>query len=446
MDSSAIRKGNNGKPRERSSHGGPLITGLMVGLLCGLATEKVVAAFADGEFEIVRAVRDLTREQYVEDVETSDLVDNALRGMLSGLDRYSRFYGRSEIAQLDRETSGEFRGIGIVFRRPVTGQVLFVFPESPADRAGIRTGDLFLTVEGKSVADMAPGVLQETIRRAQSEELHVLLQNLEGAKREVVVPLEQVLDPTVRHVRMLDQEQGVGYLAILSFSHRTLEEFDRAMDELQRQGLRSLVLDLRANPGGILDAAVHVANRFLTSGAIVHIRTRDQTEVKRAIAGEARYERLPLVLLIDEESASASEVLAGCLQDHCAAILVGQPTFGKGTVQTLRRLAEERGVVKLTTAIYHTPSNRGIERWEGSERGAGITPDLLVEIDEKERTAVYVFLNTYSPPLEVLEQIRAWEGKEGVSLLDSPPEDRQLAAAVALLTNESREGDADRAF
>ncbi len=441
-----MRQKSDGSPRERSGQAGLLITGLLVGLLSGLATEKVVATFADREFEIVRAVRDLTCEQYVEDVEASDLVDNALRGMLGGLDRYSRFYARSEIDQLDRETSGEFRGIGIVFRRPITGQVLFVFPESPADRAGIRTGDLFLVVEGRSVAEMVPGELQETIRHAQSEELHLLVQDLEGAKREVVVPLEQVLDPTVRHVRMIDREQGVGYLAILSFSHRTLEEFDRAMDELQRQGLRGLIVDLRANPGGILDAAVHVANRFLPSGAIVRIRTRDETEVKQALPGEARHEHLPLVLLIDEESASASEVLAGCLQDHCAAILVGRPTYGKGTVQTLRRLANDRGVVKLTTAMYYTPSNRSIERWEGSEGGAGITPDLLVEIDEQERAAIYVFLNTYSPPPEVLEQIRAWEEKEGVSLLESPPQDRQLQAAVALLANDSEEGDAERAF
>jgi carboxyl-terminal processing protease len=197
------------------------------------------------------------------------------------------------------------------------------------------------------------------------------------------------------------------------------------------------VLDLRANPGGILDAAVRIANRFLESGTIVLTRTRSATEVKEAVAGEARFTDLPLVVLVDGTSASASEVLAGALQDHCAAVLVGEPTYGKGTVQTLRRLIEDRGVVKITTAVYHTPSNRSIERYEGTEAGSGITPDLWVELGAERRSAIHAFLATYSPPEPALESIRSWEEREGLALVAPPPADPQLEAALELFAADA---------
>ncbi len=423
-------------PPDRDAAALLVATGLIVGLAFASITDRIVTRWVDRDVELLHAVRDVAVDEFVGRVESRELVDDALRGMLEGLDRYSRFYARTELAQLDRDTSGEFRGIGVVFRQPTErGQVLFAFPGSPAERSGIRVGDRLLEVGGRLVAAMEPGELQQTIREARGGVLVVGVESLDGELREASIPLEKLLDPTVRHERMIDPVRGIGYLAIVSFSHRTPEEFDRAMDEMKARGLRRLVVDLRANPGGILDSAVSVANRFLSNGTIVQTRTRSEMEVREAISTEARHVGMPLVLLVDGGSASASEVLAGALQDHCAAVLVGQPTYGKGTVQTLRRLLDDRGVVKITTAVYHTPSDRSIERWEEKTTGSGITPDLWVEVGSQEGSSIHAFLNSYSPPEGAAETIRAWEEKEGVKLIEPPPEDAQLEAALGLFAD-----------
>jgi carboxyl-terminal processing protease len=411
------------------------VAGLSLGLIFASITDRLVARYGDRDIDLLHAVRDIAVEEFVGGADPHEVADDALRGMLGGLDRYSHFYGRSELAALDRDTSGEFRGIGVVFRQPTElGQVLFAFPGSPADRAGVRVGDRLVEIAGRTVADLGQGGLQRTIREERGAALDVLVRGLDGGERRLSIPLETLLDPTVRHARILDAERGIGYVAITSFSHRTSEEFDRAMSDLAERGLRRLVLDLRSNPGGILDAAVRIANRFLESGTIVLTRTRSSTDVKEALPGEARFADLPLVVLVDGSSASASEVLAGALQDHCAAVLVGEPTYGKGTVQTLRRLIEDRGVVKITTAVYHTPSNRPIERFEGMEGGSGITPDLLVEIGAERRSAIHTFLATYSPPEPTLEALRTWEEREGLALVAPPPQDAQLEAALGLFS------------
>lgn len=438
--------------RHASSRGGNptgallFVFGIVVGLLGALVSERVTSALADDDIELVRAVRNLALRDFVDEVESDELIDDALRGMLQGLDEHSRFYGPAEIAQLDRETYGEFRGIGVVFRRPTQeGQVLFPLPGSPAERAGVRVGDRILEIDGQRVADMEPGELQEAIRTSRGDELSLLLRGLDGEERAVRLEPQQVIDPTVRHARMLDAERGIGYLAILSFSHRTPEEFDRAVAGLEERGLHGLVVDLRLNPGGILDAAVRVANRFIAEGPIVATRTRSETHVTDADPAEARLAALPLVLLVDEASASASEVLAGALQDHAVAAIVGEPTYGKGTVQTLRRVGKERGIVKLTTATYYTPSWRRIEPHRPGGHGgdgggeAGIAPDVLVELADEERGDVYEFLTGYSPPAAHVATIERWERSENVELIPDPPADRQLEAAVALLDGRAAE-------
>jgi carboxyl-terminal processing protease len=420
--------------------GGPLlfVLGVVVGLFSALVAERVTVSLVDRDIELVRSVRNLAIEEFVEDVDSEALVDDALRGMLQGLDRYSRFYGPEDIAQLDRETYGEFRGIGVVFRRPTSeGQVLFPFPGSPAARAGVRVGDKIIRIDGRAVADMDAGGLQRAIQRGAQDGLHLVVEGLDGEERKLELELDQVMDPTVRHVRMLDPDRGVGYLSIYSFSHKTPDEFDAAVTSLEREGMKSLVVDLRSNPGGILDAAVRIANRFIDSGTIVATRTREETRVTEAQKSEARLQGLPLVVLVDEGSASASEVLAGALQDHCAGAIVGEQSYGKGTVQTLRRFGEDRAIIKLTTANYFTPSWRRIERRGEDDEEYGIVPDFLIELENDEKRAVYAFLETYSPPSTLLAAIQTWELQEGVDdLVPDHPDDRQLDAAVALLKGE----------
>jgi len=412
-----------------------------VALLCTTIADRVMR---DRDMDLFRAVRNLAADTSVHEVERRELVDDAMRGMLGGLDRHSRYYSADEIAGLDRETTGEFRGIGIVFRRPVAnGQILFPFPDSPAARAGIEVGDTILEVDGHLVEEMEPGGIQASLQRAGKRAVLLRIRDLAGAEREVEVVPERVVDPTIRHVRMVDEEESIGYLAILSFSHQTLEEFDRAMGHLVDAGMRALVIDLRGNPGGILDDAVQVANRFVGEGRLVATRTRKATQVTLARPEEALHAGMPLALLVDEGSASASEVLAGALQDHCAAVLVGQPTYGKGTVQTITPFDEYGARVKITTATYYTPAWRCIER-DGEARGdSGIAPDVRCDLEDNARSAVHVFLSTYSPPPAVIPAIEAWEEREGLDLIGEAPADPQLEAAVALLRGEASVGNPD---
>ncbi|MCZ6597330.1 MAG: S41 family peptidase [Planctomycetota bacterium] len=414
-----------------------------VGFACGLVALAVLHALLpsslDREIELVRLVRDLAQEEYVREVDPRKLVDDALRGMVGGLDRYSRYYGPEEVAEVNRETEGEYRGIGVVFRAPVIdGVIRFALPDSPADRAGLGVGDRITSIDGNPVELMD----EEEFRRYLhgDEELLMVAEGREGTRREVVVRPEAVIDPTVRHARMLDPELGIGYLAIVSFSRRTADEFDEWTGWLREQGLHALVLDLRANPGGILDSAIQIADRFVETGTIVSTRSRNEAHSTQASREKTSWARLPLIVLVNGDSASASEVLVGALQDHRVGVVAGEPTYGKGAVQKIHRFEDHRAIVKLTSSYYFTPAGRRIEREDDGRGGAewnGVTPDLLVKISASVRREIHRFLRTYSPPPDALAELEAWEREEGVELVARAPLDPQLDAAVDLLRGKA---------
>jgi carboxyl-terminal processing protease len=184
---------------------------------------------------------------------------------------------------------------------------------------------------------------------------------------------------------------------------------------------------------------VSLANRFVPSGALVATREREATRVTAADPDRATLRDVPLVVLLDGYSASASEVLAAAVQDHAVAAIVGEPSYGKGTVQTLKRIGRDRAIVKLTTAHYCSPSLRRIEHFDGDGEQSGIAPDLWLPLTSTERAEVHRFLAGYSPPEEAFADLRAWELREHVRLVEMPPPDRQLDAAVRLLTGEELE-------
>lgn len=411
--------------------------GLACGLLVAVMLLQLQASREDPELRFFSSVHNLIQRDFVQPLDSREVLDQALRGMVDNLDPYSHYYSSEEVTQLNRETSGQYVGIGVVFKVPIQERVvLYSMPDSPAQRAGIQVGDKLISIDGLPLSDFTSSELLAYVQAHAQDELEFELTDRQGMTRSTSLKPEPMTDPTVRHTRMLDAERGIGYLAVVSFSHRTPEEFDSAIETLAGEGLKSLVLDLRATPGGVLDSAIALANRFIPEGPLVVTSSRNGSHVYRADAALAKLEHLPLVVLVDSGSASASEVLAGAIQDYRAGAIAGEPTFGKGKVQTVEPFSEFGAKVKLTTALYYTPSLRSIDRDHASECTAGIDPDLYLPIEPDVRARIHRFLASYDPPASALDELGRWELEAGISLTPQIPDDPQLNAAVSLLSGE----------
>jgi len=426
--------------RRRMPGGAQLfLIGACVGFVIALVVVELVPMPEEPDLAHYREVRDFVREAAVREVTDDELLDLALHGMLSGIDVYSRYYDRDEAQALDRETVGRYVGIGVVFKRPIIeGQVLFPLAGSPAARAGLAVGDRILEIDDRPLAEMTSDELRATLSSLDAETLRVRVVSRSGEERRLRIQPESVVDPTVRHTGLVDRERKIGYIAILSFSRETPAEFDSAFRFLEERGMQGLVLDLRGNHGGVLVSAVRIARRFMApkaedrGGVIVSTEGRGEPIAYRADPEEAWYAGFPLVVLVDGESASASEVLAAALQEHRLAVVTGSPTYGKGMVQTIRRFVEQETVAKITSSYYYSPTHRNFERTVPPGREYGILPDLAVALLPLEADEIHAFLNRYSPPLEAIGHLEDWEREEGIQLIEAHPPDAQLQAALDL--------------
>ncbi|MCY2960036.1 MAG: S41 family peptidase [Planctomycetota bacterium] len=401
----------------------------------GLALAGAVLLWprSEPDVERYRAVRDWTREAYVRPVGDEQLLDDALRGLADGLDTWSSWYDRADLARLDRETEGRFHGLGVSLRAPASdGRILFPLPGGPAESAGIRPGDRITRVEGRSWSEIGHDGFRAIVSTPEPREIELAVVGIDGAERDLHVTTASVVEPTVRHERMIDPERHIGYVALRAFSAESPGELDGAIERLARQGLDGLVLDLRGNPGGMLNAAVQIASRFVPEGEIVRTLGRRERVVHMATEKLARWRGIALVCLVDEGSASAAEVLAGALQDHRAAVLVGRPTYGKGVVQTIHRLDDGSGAIKVTTSRYETPAGQQLDR-PADGAAHGLVPDVVVETDVTVQRAVYEFLQRASPPERWRAALAEWERLEGIPVVPVPPDDPQLDVAVSLL-------------
>lgn len=324
------------------------------------------------------------KQGYVEDVSDEKLLENAIRGMLDGLDPHSAYLAPEEFKEIQISTSGKFGGLGIEVQMQ-NGFVKVVTPidDTPAKRAGVKAGDLIVRIDDTAVKGLS---LMDAVKKMRGEPgtsitLTILREGRDGPfnlsiERDVI---------SVRSVRARMLEPGYGYVRISQFSSQTGSNLDSEIKELMAQAdgqLNGLVLDLRNNPGGVLNAAVDVSDAFLNAGQVVSIKGRgeDTEQLFDAQDGDLLNGR-PIVVLVNEGSASASEIVAGALQDHGRAVVMGHKTFGKGSVQTILPLRND-AALKLTTARYYTPSGRSIQ-------AEGIEPDVLiqsikVEADDKE--------------------------------------------------------------
>jgi carboxyl-terminal processing protease len=404
--------------------------GVIAGYLMTLGVVQVVSAWGLWpERETRQATQQVTQvfrllnEHYVEEKEVgaAKLADHAIESMVEALDPYSEFLPPKAYRQLEEEVDGAFGGIGVQVEE-IEGRILVVAPiaGTPGERAGILRGDVVVRVDG---ADVRGVKLDEFVGRLRGEPgtgVTIVLERGEPAREiELKLTREIIKVESVRDAALL--EDGVGYVRVAVFAEKTGEEFKAALGKLREQGAKALVIDLRNNPGGLLTAAAEVVEPFFPRGELIVYTQGRHADDRMELRSEGEKEpwRLPLAVLVNGGSASAAEIVAGALKDTRRAVLVGEKTFGKGSVQTLFPIKGD-AALRLTTARYYTPSGMTIH-----ERG--IRPDIREVLTPEEEKAV--FLGRLRPDVTDAKQ---FEQKFGVP----PAEDTQLAVALRELKAE----------
>ena len=316
------------------------------------------------------------KQNYVEDVEDKVLLENAIRGLLSGLDPHSAYLDKKAFTDLREGTSGEFGGLGIVVGLE-DGFVKVISPidDTPAARAGVKSGDLVIRLDDKNVKGMS---LEDAVKimRGKPDTSIMLTIVRKGEAKPLEIKITRAIIK-VQSVRSKTLDKGFGYIRVSAFQERTGSDLRKALSKLKKENnkknLKGLVLDLRNNPGGLLTQAIEVSDAFLESGAVVSIKGRDKSNnMTHSAKGMDLLNEAPIVVLINGGSASASEIVAGALQDHKRAIVMGSQSFGKASVQTVVPLGNG-SALKLTTARYYTPNGTSIQ-------AKGIIPDI--ELDD----------------------------------------------------------------
>jgi len=324
------------------------------------------------KLKVFTEILSLIQSNYVDEVKSRELIYGAVKGMLETLDPHSAFMTPEAFKEMQVETSGSFGGLGIEIT--VKDRVLTVVAPidgTPADRAGIQPGDRILKIEGQPTKDMT---LMDAVRR---------LRGPKGSKVTITILREGILEPfevtlvretiEVRSIRSRDMGDGIFYVRITSFQERTAKDLEKALEQAQKVAATALILDLRNDPGGLLNQAVAVSDMFLDKGQLIVYtqgRLKNQ-DLRFAAEHSSNLPKWPMVVLVNGGSASASEIVAGALQDWKRAVILGTRTFGKGSVQTVIPLSDGSGL-RLTTAKYFTPRGRSIH-------STGITPDIIVE-------------------------------------------------------------------
>jgi carboxyl-terminal processing protease len=369
-----------------------LTTAFMVGLVAapasGFLSQKIghslgiTAAFAQSSdnaetyrlLSLFGDVFERVRAEYVEPVSDRELIENAINGMLTGLDPHSNYMNAKAFRDMQVQTRGEFGGLGIEVTQD-NGFIKVISPidDTPASRAGVKAGDLILALDGQTVQGLTLNDAVDKMRGPPNSTIKLTLKR-DGVDK----PVELSMQREVIHIQVVRSrlEGDIGYVRLTQFNEQTDSGLRKAVQTLRQQSgdkLKGFVIDLRNNPGGLLDQAVAVSDDFLDQGEVVSTRARHPDDSQRwdAKSGGDITRGLPVVVLINGGSASASEIVAGALQDHHRAVLLGTRSFGKGSVQTVIPLPGN-GAMRLTTARYYTPSGRSIQ-------GLGITPDVPVD-------------------------------------------------------------------
>ena len=362
----------------------PIFKKLLFTILLVFITNKLTVANTEEEKEVdvlpLNEIRTFTeifskiKDDYVESINDKKLLENAIRGMLQGLDPHSAYLDKEAYRELQEGTSGKFGGLGIeVGYEDGFVKVISPIDDTPAQRAGVKAGDLIIKLDGKSVKGIS---LMEAVKMMRGKPGSEIVLTILREGKEKPFNLTVVRDViTVKNIKTETIEPGFMYIRISNFQIHTVNNMRKSLKKLKNENtdnLKGLVLDLRNNPGGLLNAAVGVSDLFLNNGLIVYTEGRiKDSKLKFTAKPTEVFKNIPIVVLVNGGSASASEIVAGALQDHKRAIIMGERTFGKGSVQTILPMSDETAL-KLTTARYYTPSGRSIQ-------ASGIEPDMIVK-------------------------------------------------------------------
>nr|WP_315496578.1 S41 family peptidase [uncultured Rhodoferax sp.] len=398
------------------------------------------------ELQQLAAVFGMVKSDYVEPVDEKKLITDAIAGMVASLDPHSQYFDKKSFKEFREGTSGKFVGVGIEITQE-DGLVKIVSPieGSPAFRAGLKTNDLITKIDDTAVKGLS---LNDAVKRMRGEPntkvLLTIYRKDENRTFPVTITREEIKQQSVRGKVI---EPGYAWIRISQFQERTVDDFTRKLDEVYKQEpkLKGLVLDLRNDPGGLLNAAVAISAAFLPENVTV-VSTNGQTaESKQILKATARdymgrdgsdaikslpasLKKIPLIVLVNEGSASASEIVAGALQDHKRATIMGSQTFGKGSVQTFRPLGPDTGL-KITTSRYYTPSGRSIQ-------AKGIVPDVM--LDDTEEGSPYAALRMREADLE--KHLTSGQGEEK----KDPAREKAREEAMKRLEEESRKPASER--
>src|SRR5579863_8469663 len=406
----------------------------------------------DRYFELMRVFAD-TFEQiernYVKDVDRRRLVEAALRGMMDELDPYSNYISPDDLARFNVQVEQEFSGIGIQVTIDSQSRRLTVtspLPGTPAYKAGIRAGDTIMEINGKTTEKMTVDDAVKILKGKEGDEVTIgVLHQGNAQVEQLTMPRARIHVPTVMGDTynpdgtwnfMLDPEKKIAYIRVSAFSRNTAKELKQTLTDLKSQDMKALILDLRFNPGGLLTSAVEIADLFLDEGKIVSTKGRNTEERVQYARKSGTFSGFPMAVLVNHYSASASEIVSAALQDHKRAIVVGERTWGKASVQNVIELEAGKSALKLTTASYHRPSGKNIHRLPDSKESDewGVMPD-----------------ENYSVPFTVpeTEQYYKYRHLRDVLSKEGPPKsdfvDRQLAKAREYVTEqisaENRSGE-----
>jgi carboxyl-terminal processing protease len=374
----------------------PIVMVAAVSLLCWQATQG--AKPKDEMMELYGVFVDAVEQveaNYVRPVDRRELLESALKGMLQNLDPHSSYINTAEWKQFKRQIEGRFGGIGIqVGMDPDASRLKVIAPMvgTPAYEAGVLAGDLIMEIDGQSTEGMNPDKAVEVLtgRPGTAVKLTVLHEGTEKAETlsmtRAIIDVPSVLGDNRKSDDawdyMLDKGEKIGYIRITSFIQNTTEELKKALDELKAEGMKALILDLRDNPGGLLGAAVEVSDLFVDEGLIVSTKGRNTISKTYEAEKEGTYDNFPMVVLVNQNSASAAEIVSACLQDHNRAVVVGQRSYGKGSVQNIIDLEDGKSVLKLTVATYQRPSGKNIHRFKNAKDSDewGVSPNPGMEV------------------------------------------------------------------